>query len=446
MCAGVVLLFASRLLINRTPVADWLVSPLLVDDTNGKADAIIVMGAGVLNDCVPNNNGVRRVLLATRLWREGRAPLMVFTGGSGTRSCPVAFAMSRLAHELGVPDEAIEVETASLTTHENGERSAPVLDGLSVRRLLVVTDRLHMRRAAGTFTHLGFEVQRTSVPIYEGHTDNVSMLRAGARESVALAYYWMRGWLGPANKARTTSQALQTEGTGETRVRTRDPVMKDVSPVRSGATGTADGKGAVVVLGASYASGWGTPEFAGLHVINKGIGGQQSFEMLERFETDVVGLAPRAVILWGFINDLHRSAPESIDATLHRIRDSYTRMIDLSRERGIDPIVATEVTIRPQDGWKESLALWLGSLRGKRPYQDSVNARVVTTNEWLIGHARDRGVLVLDFFSVLRDDAGRRRSEFALPDGSHITAAGYAALTAYSRPVLSRHFAAQSGS
>ena len=54
MLAGVLVLFAGRLVINRTPVADWLVAPLLMSDTNGKADAIVVLGAGVVGECGPN--------------------------------------------------------------------------------------------------------------------------------------------------------------------------------------------------------------------------------------------------------------------------------------------------------------------------------------------------------------------------------------------------------
>ena len=424
--AGCVLIFAGRLFINRTSLADHAVSPLLMDDTAGKADAIVVMGAGIINGCVPNNNGLRRVMLGTRLWRDGRAPILFFTGGSGPESCPVTVAMSQLARELGVPDAAMQVETASLNTHENGVRSAPMLDGLGARRLLIVTDRLHMRRAAGIFGRLGFEIERASVPIYEGHTDNVSMLYAGVREMAALGYYRTRGWLGPASQVR----AIQT-----------GPV-KDATSAMS----VKNPKGPLVILGASYASGWETPDLAGKQVVNKGIDGQQSFEMLERFDRDVIALSPSAVILWGFINDIHRSQG-SMDETLRRARESYVRMIDLAKAQGIEPIVATEVSIRPVAGLKETLMDWVGSMLGKTSYQDQINKHVAATNAWLVDYARQQNLLVLDFNATLRDDSGRRRPEFAKPDGSHIPAAGYAALTAYSRPLLARHFgAAQSGS
>ena len=40
---------------------------------------------------------------------------------------------------------------ASHNTHENAILSAPLLKRLGARRLLVVTDRLHMTRAGGAF-------------------------------------------------------------------------------------------------------------------------------------------------------------------------------------------------------------------------------------------------------------------------------------------------------
>jgi len=101
-----------------------------------------------------------------------------------------------MAAEIGVPDAAMQVETTSTNTFENGKDSAPMLRRLSCKRLLIVTDKLHMRRASGVFARQGFEIERASVPVYEGHPDNVSMLSAGARELVALAYYRARGWVG----------------------------------------------------------------------------------------------------------------------------------------------------------------------------------------------------------------------------------------------------------
>jgi len=409
---GIALLLALRVAINQTSVADWIIAPLLLDDTREPSQAIVVLGAGVLEGCVPNENGVRRVLLAARLWREGKAPVVVFTGGSGT-DCPVATAMSLLARDLGVPDTAIRQETVSFNTWENGAISAPLLRGWGFERLLLVTDRLHMRRASAVFTRLGFDVRRASVPIGEGHDDNFSMLHAGIREFLALGYYRMRGWTGSPDAA--TSSGPKT-------------VIPKHAVVSSGP---------IVVLGASYAAGWKPGSIGGIPIINRGVAGQQSFEMLARFDSEVVPERPRAVILWGFINDIFR-APSDAEAALTRIRDSYLEMIARARQNGIEPVLATEVTTRPPAGsFMERIRTMIGTIRGKEAYQDRINRQVMALNQWIVETAAREGLLVLQFQSVLSEPGGgRRNAPFAQPDGSHITPAGYDVLTSYATPIL----------
>ena len=418
---GLVIVATIRFAINYTTVADWVVGPLVIADRIQPADAIVVAGAGVIGDCEPNQNGVQRVLLAARLFREKRSPIVVFTGGSG-RPCPVAVAMARLARDLGVPPSAIWTETGSRSTWENAELSAPLLRALGVGRVLVVTDRLHARRASGVFRQVGFDVARATVPIYAGHDDNVSMLTSGVREFVALAYYRSRGWLSDSE----TSAAVAG----------RTPVQ-DVRAAPPAAIENPSGP--IAILGASYARGWPLDAVGDTTVINLGVAGEQSFELLNRFERDVVPLRPRAVILWGFINDIFRASPGDA-AVLARVRDNYAQLVELARRHGIAPILATEVTIRPARSWQTTVASLLAPVLRKKSYQDRINEDVLALNRWLVAFASQEGLLLLDLQSTLSEAGGRRRPEFDLDDGSHITTAGYAALTVYARPAIEDHF------
>ena len=97
--------------------------------------------------------------------------------------------------------------------------------------------------------------------------------------------------------------------------------------------------------------------------------------------------------------------------------------------------------MRPDDSWRELIASWVNWLRGKESFQDNVNRHVIETNRWLADFARQEGVLVLDFQSALGEPGGQRRAEFVDSDGSHVSDAGYAALTNYARPVLEKHVA-----
>lgn len=193
----------------------------------------------------------------------------------------------------------------------------------------------------------------------------------------------------------------------------------------------------LVILGASYAGGWPSDQpVAGYRVMNKGVNGQQSHEMLARFETDVVALNPNAVLIWGFINDIFRSDQAKIPETLAHTRKSMQAMVDLAKKSGIVPIIATEVTIRGKDEWKEVIGDLVGSLLGKASYQDYVNRHVRETNQWIRELAVREQVQLLDFETILADQQGVRRRDLSKADGSHISQKGYEALTHYAEARL----------
>jgi lysophospholipase L1-like esterase len=196
----------------------------------------------------------------------------------------------------------------------------------------------------------------------------------------------------------------------------------------------------IVLIGASYAKGWDLGEVDGMRVINKGMSGEQSFEMLSRFEEDVLSVKPKSVIIWGFINDIFWSERQNMDATLERIKTNFEKMVKLSRDNGIIPILATEVTVRPETSWKETIAGWVGGLLGKESYQDYINQHVLDINKWIRDYAEKHDLLLLDLQPVIADENGQRKKEYAVKDGSHISEEGYEKLTEYANSVLQQYF------
>ncbi|HLF15501.1 MAG TPA: GDSL-type esterase/lipase family protein [Bacteroidota bacterium] len=192
----------------------------------------------------------------------------------------------------------------------------------------------------------------------------------------------------------------------------------------------------IVVLGASYAKGLTEIPMEGITVINKGVGGEQSSEMLARFKRDVVTERPEAVVIWGFINDIFRSDRDKVSATLERTRSNITGMVDMARANGIKPILATEVTIREKSGLKEMVATWIGRAMGKEGYQDYINRHVLSTNEWIRAYARKQAIPLLDFQPLLADTLGKRGKVYATDDGSHISPAGYSRLSRHAAMVV----------
>lgn len=199
--------------------------------------------------------------------------------------------------------------------------------------------------------------------------------------------------------------------------------------------GMSNDKSCLVILGASYAGGWGIDQLMGCSVLNKGVDGNQSFEMNERFDRDVIAHHPRYVVLWGFINDIFRS-DDNLDKTVKRIKDSYRDMVTKARQQGIEPILATEVTIRGRGGLKNSVMSIVGRLLGKTSYQEFINGHVMSTNEWLRKFALQENLKLIDFESVLANPDGSRKKEYATEDGSHITEAAYELLSKEARAQL----------
>jgi lysophospholipase L1-like esterase len=198
--------------------------------------------------------------------------------------------------------------------------------------------------------------------------------------------------------------------------------------------------GTLVILGASYVRAWPVQELGGMRAINKGVNGEQSFEMLRRFGDDVIALKPRAVIIWGFINDIHRTGRENIDAAMARARESIAEMVRMARVNGIEPILATEVTIRGKDDLRSTVAGWLGAILRKESYQSYVNGHVLDTNRWIRKFAEENGILLLDFQPLIADEKGFRKKEFATEDGTHISKAAYERLSEHAEKTLSRLF------
>jgi lysophospholipase L1-like esterase len=194
----------------------------------------------------------------------------------------------------------------------------------------------------------------------------------------------------------------------------------------------------IIIMGASYAKGWQIKELSCLNVINKGISGEQSFETLERFGADAIQPRPVAILIWGFINDLHRNPKENIESNKQRVKDSISTMVETSLSHGIIPILATEVTLGISKSLKWKIMSFIGELRGKQSYQDFINTNVLDINQFIRQLAMDKNLILLDIEKVMTNKDGERKDGYAQSDGSHLTEYAYSQLSAYALPVLNR--------
>lgn len=194
----------------------------------------------------------------------------------------------------------------------------------------------------------------------------------------------------------------------------------------------------LVVIGASYAKDWDIRSVGHYRVINRGNGGEETQQMLARFDQDVIRPRPSAVLIWGFINDIFRAPRDAIGSRQARIRDNLQKMVNKANAAGISPLLATEVLVTSPDRMWDTLLSWYGAVRGKQSYQDYVNENVRDVNKWIREFGGVRNIKVLDFERTLADGKEGRQRRYAAEDGSHLSKEAYSALTDYAETVMTR--------
>jgi uncharacterized SAM-binding protein YcdF (DUF218 family) len=116
---------------------------LAVEDPLEKADAIVV---------ISGDTGAR-ANTAIALWKQGYAPLILFSGAAvDPASVSSAELMRREALRQGVPEKATLIEPASATTEENASEVAKLMVQRKLRSAILVTSPYHQRRADLLFT------------------------------------------------------------------------------------------------------------------------------------------------------------------------------------------------------------------------------------------------------------------------------------------------------
>ncbi|HUR20166.1 MAG TPA: YdcF family protein [Vicinamibacterales bacterium] len=125
-----------------------------------RAEAIVVLGGGTNGDNLPLPQGWERISAAARLYADGFAPVVIFSGG-GTSSVSESEVYANAAAWLGIPREAMVFEPKAQSTADHGR----ALLGLMLPRgnaigtdtpLLVATSAFHSRRALLSFSRAGF--------------------------------------------------------------------------------------------------------------------------------------------------------------------------------------------------------------------------------------------------------------------------------------------------
>lgn len=160
------------------------------------AQALIVLGAGVNRDGRAGFALFRRAQLGATLYLDGRAPLILCTGGQPwDRPNAEANACRDVLLDLGVADAAILREGGSHSTEENALNSTPLLRAQGVTSVIVVSDSYHLLRAGFLFRAQGLQVQLIGVAP-TGSRGAWNYLLSVTREALALQWQFVKDLLG----------------------------------------------------------------------------------------------------------------------------------------------------------------------------------------------------------------------------------------------------------
>jgi uncharacterized SAM-binding protein YcdF (DUF218 family) len=193
-----------------------------------RAEVIVVLGGGTEPKIYPRsfvevNGAGDRIIYAAQLYRNGAAPKILLTGGrvdwDKSRSSSEAEEMAALFNLMGVPADALLLETRSKNTYENALFTREILEKKGVNRIILITSAMHMPRSIALFEKQGFQVlpAPTDYTVTRGNNkattsnvtwpdiqgllidlvpsvDHLVMTTDVLREYLGMFIYWVRGY------------------------------------------------------------------------------------------------------------------------------------------------------------------------------------------------------------------------------------------------------------
>ena len=160
---------------------------------------------------------------------------------------------------------------------------------------------------------------------------------------------------------------------------------------------------------------WMTQRHPEWRVLNRGVAGERTDEILRRFARDVAAAHPQVVIVLAGVNDLYQGEPAP--PIIERLERLYAQAAQ-------QQMTVVACTILPYRGMSE----------GRRAAMAQVNA-------WIRDYSASHGLLCCDLFSVVRDPASPWQL-IGSPDGLHPDVAGYRAMGEALTGVIERWMAA----
>jgi hypothetical protein len=181
------------------PTADAL-RAWVREDPAPRVEVVVALSAGTHPDGTPDSEAELRLVRAYELLRMGHARRLLVTRLPPPFPSTLA-AVREQMRRLGLPQPVEEVGPVA-NTHEEALAVARLARAHGWKRVIVVSDALHLRRAGAVFAHAGLEP--FCVPGLKGNydlegligpTDRLAAFRDWLHEVIGLQIYRLRGWI-----------------------------------------------------------------------------------------------------------------------------------------------------------------------------------------------------------------------------------------------------------
>ena len=164
----------------------------------------------------------------------------------------------------------------------------------------------------------------------------------------------------------------------------------------------------IVLMGDSITEFWKTTDntfFQNTTLINRGISGQTTSQMLLRFRQDAINLKPEIIVILAGINDI---AENTGPISLENILGNILSMAELAKTNNIK-IVLSSVLPANKFPWRPDL----------QPAE-----KVIELNAMIEKYCQENKIPYIDYYSKMVDNQKGLDAKFT-NDGVHPTLAGY---------------------
>jgi uncharacterized SAM-binding protein YcdF (DUF218 family) len=159
-------------------------------DYRERVDCIVVLGAQVMDDGRLTKSLQNRVDAAIQYYKDGRAPVLIMSGGTGINDVNESEAMAAYAIGHGVAAEDIYIDRNGVNTEHTAENTVSLAQELGFRRIGATSSFYHMARIKMLFLLNGHDVYTMPAPF---NINDGSQYLTALREVPGWWYYWFAG-------------------------------------------------------------------------------------------------------------------------------------------------------------------------------------------------------------------------------------------------------------